>query len=88
MVGPGAGLELSNRCGVFKELESDIALRSTKGKGTTFSISLPMKTRAGDEIPDRGSATGKSMNRILQIEEEYSNGVQDDCTGSTVGFMG
>ena len=43
-VGQGTGLGLSICYGIIKKLGGDIQVQSTKGKGTTFSIFLPIST--------------------------------------------
>jgi two-component system NtrC family sensor kinase len=42
-VGKGTGLGLSICFGIIKKLGGDIHVRSTKGKGTTFEVRIPVK---------------------------------------------
>ncbi len=48
-VGKGTGLGLSICFGIIKKLGGDIHVRSTKGKGTTFEVRIPVKKEA--ELP-------------------------------------
>jgi two-component system NtrC family sensor kinase len=47
-VGQGTGLGLSICYGIIKKLGGDIQVKSAKGKGTTFIITLPMATHKND----------------------------------------
>lgn len=58
----GTGLGLSITYGLVKKLGGEIAVASSEGHGTTFSLGFPLKTEAKEAGPQKGvaaaSATG------------------------------
>jgi two-component system NtrC family sensor kinase len=62
-MGKGTGLGLAITYGVIKMHSGDITVDSEVGKGTTFTIRLPVRT--ADAIGDDGSA------REYRVEEQY-----------------
>lgn len=53
-VGHGTGLGLAISYGVIKAHKGSITVESEPGKGTTFTVRLPIKAR--EEVPDNGHA--------------------------------
>jgi two-component system NtrC family sensor kinase len=67
-VGQGTGLGLSICYGIIQKLGGKIQAQSAKGKGTTFTIFLPVATKpVGPEDPDRlsGKETADHSNNPL-----------------------
>jgi signal transduction histidine kinase len=51
-VGEGMGLGLAIAYQIVRQHEGDISIESAPGRGTTVSIRLPLKRRAGDDPTD------------------------------------
>ncbi|MGY4371512.1 CheY-like chemotaxis protein [Bradyrhizobium sp. LB1.3] len=73
-VGKGTGLGLSQAFGFAKQSEGDIAVASTHGKGTTFTIYLPQaQSPATDKeaaaLTNETAATGRGY-RVLVVEDD------------------
>jgi signal transduction histidine kinase len=54
----GTGLGLSITYGLVKELGGNIQVDSTVGKGTTFTVTLPLEPPSKSREKDNGSSTG------------------------------
>lgn len=72
-VGKGTGLGLSQAFGFAKQSEGDIAVTSTKGEGTTFTIYLPQAQSPADEkdataLTHEAATTGRGY-RVLVVED-------------------
>lgn len=69
-----SGLGLANSYAILKQLEGTIAVKSTPGKGTTFSVFLPQKTVAGADAlaneVDISALTGETSKLILVVDDE------------------
>ncbi len=69
-----SGLGLANSYAILKQLEGSIAVKSTPGKGTTFSVFLPQKTLAGADAPlneiDNSTLAGETSKLILVVDDE------------------
>jgi PAS domain S-box-containing protein len=74
-VGEGTGLGLSISYGIVQEHQGEILVESAVGKGTTFTVRLPvLSVEAAVEEPDQGSVPHPSgqRKRILVIDDELS----------------
>jgi len=73
--GKGTGLGLSVVLGIVKTMKGDIRAESRTGKGSTFSVYLPVVKETGDINPERQNGfldkeiTG-GMERILLVDDE------------------
>ncbi len=78
-VGKGTGLGLSQVYGFAKQSGGDVAVESTPGKGTTFTLYLPRVNAPDDtdEVADAGEAIGEEMGRgrrVLVVEDNIEVG--------------
>jgi CheY-like chemotaxis protein len=68
--GEGTGLGLSISQGIVKEHGGRIMLSSEEGRGSTFTVQLPLSTRAAAPPPDRGSRAPAQRLRVLVVDDE------------------
>lgn len=69
----GTGLGLSVVYGIIKEHRGDISVTSEPGKGTTFTVVLPVLSRDVEDRLPRAEASEKTGNeRILLVDDEAS----------------
>jgi signal transduction histidine kinase len=72
-VGRGTGLGLSICYGIVQEHHGDIQVKSVPGRGTTFTIELPVAAEAAAPAPDPGPESGTATpraGRILLVDDE------------------
>jgi CheY-like chemotaxis protein len=70
--GRGTGLGLATAYGTIKQMGGHLAAESRVGRGSTFSIYLPL-SRAGEEAPVRaepGRSDGRGSETVLVVEDE------------------
>jgi two-component system NtrC family sensor kinase len=70
-VGQGTGLGLSVSYGIVKDHGGDIQVESTVGKGTTFTIVLPVRSA---EDKGKESETAELKDKSSYLEEVNVNG--------------
>jgi two-component system, NtrC family, sensor kinase len=68
--GEGTGLGLSISQGIVKEHGGRIMLSSEEGRGSTFTVQLPLSTRAAAPPPDTGARAPTRRLRVLVVDDE------------------
>ncbi len=68
--GEGTGLGLSISQGIVKEHGGRIMLSSEEGAGSTFTVQLPLSTRAASPPPDKGTRAPTRRLRVLVVDDE------------------
>ncbi|HET6836404.1 MAG TPA: ATP-binding protein, partial [Gemmatimonadales bacterium] len=68
--GEGTGLGLSISQGIVKEHGGRIMLSSEEGHGSTFTVQLPLSTRAAAPPPDTGTRAPTRRLRVLVVDDE------------------
>jgi two-component system NtrC family sensor kinase len=68
--GEGTGLGLSISQGIVKEHGGRIMLSSEEGKGSTFTVQLPLSTRTAAPPSDPGARTPTKRLRVLVVDDE------------------
>ena len=71
-VGKGTGLGLSTVYGIVKQSEGYIDCRSALGKGTTFTIYLPLTREEADKprVAESGTAAPRGTETILIVDDD------------------
>jgi CheY-like chemotaxis protein len=68
--GEGTGLGLSISQGIVKEHGGRIMLSSEEGRGSTFTVQLPLSTRAAAPPPATGTRAPTRRLRVLVVDDE------------------
>ena len=68
--GEGTGLGLSISQGIVKEHGGRIMLSSEEGRGSTFTVQLPLSTRAAAPPPTTGTRAPTRRLRVLVVDDE------------------
>jgi two-component system NtrC family sensor kinase len=68
--GEGTGLGLSISQGIVKEHGGRIMLSTEEGKGSTFTVQLPLSTRSAIPPSDDGIRTPTKRLRVLVVDDE------------------
>jgi PAS domain S-box len=68
--GKGTGLGLASVYGTIKNISGMIEIDSTPGKGTTFTIFLPLVVKQADKKEEVPSHTEKKAARILIVDDD------------------
>jgi len=71
----GTGLGLSTVYGICTQAGGDIAVESTLGEGTTFTVQLPVVDAVADETSagtpsEAGATAARGLHRVLVVEDE------------------
>ncbi len=68
--GEGTGLGLSISQGIVREHGGRIMLATEEGRGSTFTVQLPLSTRPPTPAPDVGAGTPTKRLRVLVVDDE------------------
>jgi two-component system NtrC family sensor kinase len=68
--GEGTGLGLSISQGILREHGGRIMLATEEGRGSTFTVQLPLATRPPSPAPDVGAGTPTKRLRVLVVDDE------------------
>ena len=68
--GEGTGLGLSISQGIVREHGGRIMLSTEEGRGSTFTVQLPLSTRPPAPAPDAGVGTPTKRLRVLVVDDE------------------
>jgi two-component system NtrC family sensor kinase len=68
--GEGTGLGLSISQGIVKEHGGRVMLSSEEGRGSTFTVQLPLSTRASAPPPARGTRAPAQRLQVLVVDDE------------------
>jgi two-component system, cell cycle sensor histidine kinase and response regulator CckA len=69
-VGKGAGLGLSTAYGIIKQSRGDIQVQTALGKGTVFTISLPVARQPGEAAAPLNGEIRGGAETILVVEDD------------------
>ena len=85
-IGKGVGLGLSVVHGIVKEHGGDITVESEAGKGTTFSVLLPVIEAAAEQEAEPLETTPGGNERILFVDDEESILLSEKQTLTNLGY--
>jgi PAS domain S-box-containing protein len=68
--GEGTGLGLSISQGIIREHGGRVMLSTEEGRGSTFTVQLPLSTRPPAPAPDAGVGTPTKRLRVLVVDDE------------------
>jgi CheY-like chemotaxis protein len=68
--GEGTGLGLSISQGILREHGGRIMLATEEGRGSTFTVQLPLATRPAAPAPSAGIGTPTKRLRVLVVDDE------------------
>ena len=68
--GEGTGLGLSISQGIVREHGGRIMLATEEGRGSTFTVQLPLATRPPAPTPDAGTGAPTKRLRVLVVDDE------------------
>ena len=68
--GEGTGLGLSISQGIVREHGGRVMLSTEEGRGSTFTVQLPLSTRPAPAAPEAGVGTPTNRRRVLVVDDE------------------